>query len=59
MFPYNATGDLEWWGDGLAITVGVDIAKQVFQVDGVDQDGSAVLRRKLVEQRYPGKSLPH
>lgn len=29
------------------ITVGLDIAKHVFQVHGVDQDGNAVLRRKL------------
>lgn len=28
-------------------TVGLDIAKHVFQVHGVDQDGNAVLRRKL------------
>ncbi len=29
------------------ITVGLDIAKHVFQVHGVDQDGNAVLKRKL------------
>lgn len=28
-------------------TVGLDIAKHVFQVHGVDQDGNSVLRRKL------------
>ena len=29
------------------ITVGLDLAKQVFQVHGVDAEGRAVLRRKL------------
>src|SRR5690349_21761292 len=29
------------------ITVGLDIAKNVFQVHGVDSDGRAVLRRKV------------
>jgi hypothetical protein len=29
------------------ITVGLDIAKNVFQVHGVDGDGRAVLRRKV------------
>lgn len=29
------------------ITVGLDIAKHVFQVHGVDQDGTTVLRRKV------------
>ena len=29
------------------ITVGLDLAKQVFQVHGLDAEGRAVLRRKL------------
>ena len=32
---------------GEVITVGLDIAKHVFQVHGVDEDGEAVIRRKL------------
>jgi transposase len=30
-----------------AMTLGLDIAKQVFQVHGADKSGRAVLRRKL------------
>jgi transposase len=30
-----------------AITVGLDIAKSVFQVHGVDADGQVVIRRRL------------
>jgi transposase len=30
-----------------ATTIGLDIAKQVFQVHGADRVGKAVLRRKL------------
>ena len=30
-----------------AITIGVDLAKTVFQVHGVDGDGSVVIRRQL------------
>jgi transposase len=30
-----------------ATTIGLDIAKQVFQVHGADRVGNAVLRRKL------------
>ncbi len=32
-------------------TIGLDIAKSVFQVDGVDADGQVVIRRKL-KRRY-------
>jgi transposase len=32
-------------------TVGVDIAKSVFQVHGVDADGNIVIRRQ-VKRRY-------
>ena len=32
-------------------TIGLDIAKSVFQVHGVDADGQAVIRRKL-KRRY-------
>ena len=34
-----------------AITVGLDIAKSVFQVHGVDADGQVVIRRQL-KRRY-------
>ena len=29
------------------LTVGIDLAKNVFQVHGVDADGSIVVRKKL------------
>jgi len=32
---------------GNAITIGVDLAKSVFQVHGVDVEGSIVVRRQL------------
>ncbi|MGH8246617.1 MAG: IS110 family transposase, partial [Gammaproteobacteria bacterium] len=32
---------------GDAITIGVDLAKSVFQVHGVDAEGSIVVRRQL------------
>ena len=32
-------------------TIGLDIAKSVFQVHGVDVDGQVVIRRKL-KRRY-------
>ena len=28
-------------------TVGIDLAKRVFQIHGVDQDGNIVLRKQL------------
>src|SRR5436305_8092833 len=34
-----------------AITVGLDIAKSVFQIHGVDADGQVVIRRQL-KRRY-------
>jgi transposase len=34
-----------------AITVGLDIAKSVFQVHGIDADGQVVIRRQL-KRRY-------
>ena len=33
------------------ITVGLDIAKSVFQVHGVDADGQVVIRRQLKRRR--------
>ena len=33
------------------MTVGIDLAKSVFQVHGVDRDGRAVLRRRLTRGR--------
>ena len=35
-------------------TVGLDIAKRVFQLHGVDAAGKAVLRRKLQRSEVPG-----
>ncbi len=32
---------------GEVITIGVDIAKSVFQVHGVDDDGAVVLRKRV------------
>ena len=32
---------------GEVITVGLDIAKHVFQVHGVNENGEAIVRRKL------------
>ena len=32
-------------------TIGLDIAKSVFQVHGVDAEGNAIIRRKL-KRRY-------
>ncbi len=34
-------------------TIGLDIAKSVFQVHGVDAVGAVVLRRKLTRGRLP------
>ena len=33
-------------------TIGIDLAKSVFQVHGVDDHGKAVLRKKL-DRRHP------
>jgi transposase len=33
------------------MTIGLDIAKSVFQVHGIDADGQVVIRRKL-KRRY-------
>ena len=35
----------------LIVTVGLDIAKSVFQVHGVDAEGNLVIRRQL-KRRY-------
>ena len=35
-------------------TVGIDLAKRVFQIHGVDQDGNVVLRKQL---RWPRSSV--
>ena len=34
-------------------TIGLDIAKSVFQVHGMDAQGKVVIRRQL-KRRYPG-----
>lgn len=34
------------------VTIGVDIAKSVFQVHGVDAQGKAVLRKRLTRGRF-------
>ena len=38
-------------------TIGLDIAKSVFQVHGVDADGNVVIRRQL-KRRYVAGILP-
>ena len=39
---------------GTITTIGLDIAKSVFQVHGVDAAGEVVVRRKLTRGRSPG-----
>ena len=36
---------------GEVITIGVDIAKSVFQIHGVDADGTVVIRRRVGRAR--------
>jgi transposase len=36
-------------------TIGLDIAKSVFQVHGVDADGQVVIRRKLKRRYNPAR----
>ena len=36
---------------GQVVVVGLDIAKSVFQVHGVDRDGAVVVRRRLRRSR--------
>ena len=36
---------------GEVITIGVDIAKSVFQIHGVDADGTVVIRRRIGRAR--------
>jgi transposase len=45
---------------GIATTIGLDIAKSVFQVHGVDAAGEGVIRRKLTRGRVLGffENLP-
>src|ERR1700740_2842426 len=45
---------------GIATTIGLDIAKSVFQVHGVDAAGEVVIRRKLTRGRVVGffENLP-
>jgi transposase len=37
---------------GDVITIGLDIAKSVFQVHGVDVDGAVVIRKRVSRARY-------
>src|SRR3981081_1485882 len=39
---------------GEAITIGIDIAKSVFQIHGVDADGTVVIRRGVGRARVLG-----
>ena len=32
------------------ITIGIDIAKRIFQIHGVDKNGKAILRKKELNQ---------
>lgn len=34
---------------GMAVIIGLDIAKRVFRAQGVDDVGIAIIRRKLVD----------
>ncbi|ESY78876.1 hypothetical protein X739_31240 [Mesorhizobium sp. LNHC220B00] len=45
---------------GIATTIGLDIAKSVFQVHGVDAAGEVVIRRKLTRGQVLGlfENLP-
>jgi transposase len=45
---------------GIATTIGLDIAKSVFRVHGVDAAGEVVIRRKLTRGRVVGffENLP-
>jgi transposase len=36
---------------GQVVVVGLDIAKSVFQVNGVDRDGAVVVRRRLLRSQ--------
>ncbi len=36
---------------GMITTIGLDIAKSVFQVHGIDADGDVMVRRKLARSR--------
>lgn len=36
---------------GEGVTIGLDIAKSVFQVHGVDAEGAVVIRQKLTRRR--------
>jgi transposase len=38
---------------GQIVVVGLEIAKSVFQVHGVDRDGGVVVRRRLRRSRVP------
>ena len=42
---------------GEVSTIGIDIAKSVFQVHGVDTDGAVVIRKRIGERRF-SSSLP-
>jgi transposase len=47
---------------GDVITIGVDLAKSVFQVHGVDADGAVVVRRQLRRRQSimaSGHGAPH
>ena|SRR5262249_45345952 len=47
----RAHNDSEKPGDAGTTTIGLDIAKSVFQVHGIDADGNVVVRRQL-KRRY-------
>lgn len=36
---------------GTVVTIGLDLAKSVFQVHGVDEEGSVVVRRRLTRAK--------
>ena len=40
-------------------TIGLDIAKSVFQVHGVDAEGNVILRRQLKRLSLPNLAVRH
>ena len=43
---------------GEVSTIGLDIAKSVFQIHGVDVDGAVVIRRQVRRAKVLSSSLP-
>jgi hypothetical protein len=48
---YSIGGSRGGWHNGVVATIGLDIAKTVFQVHGVDAAGQVVVRSRLTRGR--------